>query len=796
MAADKTELTKVRLDLADTRAFAQPGAGARRRDALAGFGRDWLAGLWAEATDNEAIPGVALAAIGSLARREAGPLSDYDLVLLHDGRSRSASAIDALANRLWYPIWDAGVRLDHSVRTVNQCRTVASGDLSAAIGLLDLCLVTGDPEVVAAARATVAHDWRAGARQRLPDLVSSLGVRHARQGELAHCLEPDLKEAHGGLRDMSILRALTAAWLADRPHGDVDAAHSLLLDVRDALHVVTGRGRDRLGREEQDSVAALLGYATSDDLLTEVSRSGRTIAYALDGTVRRASQSQRARAPRIGPRRPEMAPLGWGLYASDGEVVLGAQSWLERDPLVPLRAAVVAARARLPIAPVTLTNLATRAPHVSEPWPELARDLFTDLLASGPGLVLVWEGLDQAGIIDQWLPEWSALRSRPQRNAVHRHTVDRHLVEAAVHAAGLVRSVARPDLLLMAALFHDVGKLPNAHDHSVAGAPIAEAAMLRMGFAAKDAATVRRLVREHLTLVELATRRDASDPATIAAAIDAAGHDLGTYDLLLALTEADATATGPTAWTDWRAALIRQLDAGVRASLRPSGLPDAAAPAAVAEPGGLSGPVRSAMARGEAHVEVHGEGGSWRVDVCDADRLGLFADTAGLMASQGLLVRSAVLRTVEGVAVDEWHVESPTGTEPDAAGLVRGLRRLAAGDRSVLGRLDRRRHGQVRSGSSTYGVPGQARAFLVPGGSADSTVLEVRADDRRGLLHDVGAAFARAGVSVRSAHIATHAGQTLDTFYLTDAARAPLGPAETARLVGLVIDTCEGGTSG
>ena len=166
---------------------------------------------------------------------------------------------------------------------------------------------------------------------------------------------------------MTVLGALAEAWLADRPHGGVDAAHGLLLDVRDAVHVVTGRGRDRLGREEHDAVAALLGHSDADDLLTAVSSAGRLIAYALDGTLRRAGQSQRARTLRVGPRRPQMTPLGHGLFASDGEVVLGSARLAEADATMPLRAGVVAARAGLPVAPATLDNLARTlaAPHRS-----------------------------------------------------------------------------------------------------------------------------------------------------------------------------------------------------------------------------------------------------------------------------------------------------------------------------------------------------------------------------------------------------------------------------------------------
>ncbi|WP_083454836.1 [protein-PII] uridylyltransferase, partial [Nostocoides japonicum] len=654
----------------------------------------WLGGVWADATRGRAVDGLALAAVGSFARGDAGPLSDYDLVLLHYGRSLGQAEVTALADRIWYPIWDAGVRLDHSVRTVGQCRSVAANDLSAAVGLLDLTLVAGDAEVVAAARATVAHDWRANARKRLPQLVETLTARHQRQGDLAQSIEPDLKEAHGGLRDMTVLSALVAAWLADRPHGAVDAAYELLLDVRDAVHVVTGRGRDRLGREDQDAAAALLGRASSDDLLTEVSTAGRVIAYALDGTVRRAGQAQRARTLRVGPRRPAMNPMGFGLFESDGEVVLGSGSSLDTDPLLPLRAAVVAARAGLPIAPTTLRNLAERSPALPTPWPALARDLFADLLAAGPGLVTVWEGLDQAGIVEAWIPEWPSVRSRPQRNAVHRHTVDRHLVETVVHASSLIRGVTRADLLLVSALLHDIGKVPGALDHSVTGAPIAERIVRRLGYADADVATVGRLVREHLSLIDLATRRDYQDPRTVSAAVDAVDGDRGVFEILMALTEADASAAGPKAWTDWRATLLRQLGEKVRERLT-CGAPPSPAP----EPELLTPAIVGEVAGGSAKVVIHPQGGVYRIDIYDRDRLGLFADTAGLFAAQGLVVRTAILRTVDGVAANEWHVEAPRGGEPVAVDIVRGLGRLSRGDRGPLNLLDRRRTYAARPGA-------------------------------------------------------------------------------------------------
>ena len=254
---EKVDLNQQRLDLAGTRGFTAPGAGQVRRAAMAELSRRWILDVWVAATYGARMDGVALGSVGSLARGDSGPLSDFDLVLLHDGRSMSNKEVKSLADRVWYPIWDGGAKLDHSVRTVGECRSVAAADLSAAVGLLDLELLAGDEQVVAAARSTLGHDWRANARRRLPELVESLEARHHRHGDLAQSIEPDLKEARGGLRDMSVLRALTAAWLADRPHGQVDAAYGTLLDARDALQVVTGRGRDRLGLEDHDAVAEI-----------------------------------------------------------------------------------------------------------------------------------------------------------------------------------------------------------------------------------------------------------------------------------------------------------------------------------------------------------------------------------------------------------------------------------------------------------------------------------------------------------------------------------------------------------
>ncbi|MFE9648843.1 [protein-PII] uridylyltransferase [Streptomyces sp. NPDC006365] len=793
----------------------QEGArsGPPRRAALAELTDDWLTGLFDAGA--EGLRGVSLIAVGGYGRGELSPRSDLDLLLLHDG-SADPDAVAALADRIWYPVWDLGLALDHSVRTPAEARKTAGEDLKVQLGLLDARHLAGDLGLTAGLRTAVLADWRNQAPKRLPELQELCAERAERQGELQYLLEPDLKEARGGLRDATALRAVAASWLADAPREGLADARKRILDVRDALHLATGRATDRLSLQEQDQVAAELGLLDADTLLRQVYEAARVISYASDVTWREVGRVLKSRAvrPRLramlggGKPAPERSPLAEGVVEQDGEVVLARAARPDRDPVLPLRAAAAAAQSGLPLSLHAVRRMAAAARPLPTPWPAEAREQLVTLLGSGRPTVEVWEALEAEGLITQLLPDWERVRCRPQRNAVHIWTVDRHLIETAVQASELTRRVGRPDLLLVSALLHDIGKgWPG--DHSVAGEIIARDVAARIGFDRTDVATLATLVRHHLTLVETATRRDLEDPATVRSVAEAVGSQ-GTLELLHALTEADALATGPAAWSSWRASLVADLVKRVSAVLAGDAPeePETAAPTAEQERLAIEAfrtgsPVLSLRAQTEPPAEdPSGEPEPLGVELLIAvpDQPGVLPAVAGVLAMHRLTVRTAELRALDlpdsvqesedspasegSVLLLDWRVAAEYGSLPQAARLRADLVRALDGSLDIAGRLAERDAAYPRRRGIIAPPP---RVTVASVGSRRATVIEVRAHDAPGLLHRIGRALEDSDVRVRSAHVSTLGANAVDAFYVTGPEGAPL-PGEEAASVARALE--------
>lgn len=705
--------------------------------------------------------GWALLAIGGTAKAQLCPGSDLDLLLLHPDRVADRQ-VAAVAEQLWYPLWDQGWKVTPLTHAPSTARAQAGRDLVTATALLSTAHVGGDADLSAAVVDAVATQWRKQGGARLRELLTVVRERHHRHGEVAFLLEPDLKEGQGGLRDLHAIdwalatghEAVTDALEVERA---VLAGHEeLLLDVRTALHRCTGRPQDRLLLQEQAAVATSLGL-DDDELMRRVSAAGREIQWVAERFWERVSTDLNARR-----RRPRTVRLGQHIELRGNRVALAAAGPGEPATVVDmLRVAAVAAQSQASIDRPTLERLAAEVAPLDPGtrWPAAARQALVTLFGAGRSAIDVVEALDRYRLLERALPEWSAVRCKPQRNAYHRFTVDRHLCEAAANAAELVRMVHRPDLLLIGTLLHDIGKgFPG--DHTEVGIELVRSIGHRMGFDADDVAVLVAMVEHHLLLPEVATRRDLSDPATIEAVAAAVGR-IEVLELLGALTEADSKATGPTAWSDWKQRLLRRLVASVRAHM----IGDTPPPSLEEFPGPEHHALLDAVRADGVLRLVPGDG---RCIVAARDRTGLLAAVAGAMAAHGVEVLSASgWSSDDGLAVEEYRIERRLGGDPPWKRIEGDLVRALDGQLDLHQRLRERAAAYAGTQRRLSAAPSAPPAVLVDhAASADATLVEVRAPDRVGVLHDVADAIATEGLDIRVALVETLGHEVVDVFYL------------------------------
>nr|WP_156623020.1 [protein-PII] uridylyltransferase [Mycobacterium sp. 1164966.3] len=744
---------------------------AELRQALLDLHESWLRAKAAEIgiTDTS---GFAIVGIGGLGRRELLPYSDLDLMLVHDGKP--ADVLGDVADKLWYPLWDANIRLDHSVRTVSEALSTANSDMTAALGMLDARHIAGDEQLSTEVIAGVRRQWRSGIRTRMDELIEMTQARWRRCFRIAHRAEPDLKLGRGGLRDAQLLDALAVAQLVDRHRahnadaaaGSLDDAYRTLLDVRTELHRVSGRGGDILLAQFGDEISAALHIGDRFDLSRMLSHAARTISYEAETGLRTAANALPRRGVSALMRRPKRRPLAEGVVEYAGEVVLARDAKPESDPGLVLRVAAASASTGLPIAAATLTHLANSAARLKSPWPRQALDDFLVVLGAGPAVVGTIEALDRTGLWSQLLPEWDAIRDLPPRDIAHKWTVDRHLVETAVQAAPLATRVGRPDLLALGALLHDIGK-GRSDDHSVLGSELAVQIGQRLGMSPPDIEMLSKLVRYHLLLPVVATRSDLNDPQTIEYVSQAIGGDPLLLEVLHAMTEADSKATGPGVWSDWKASLVENLVRRCQLVMAGEALPQAEPTA----PHYLSLAVNNGV-----HVEIKPGDGErmYHAVMVAPDQRGLVSKAAAVLALNSLGVHSALVNVSEGVAITEFVV-SPHFGAPAAADLLRQqFVGALAGDIDVLGTLEERdveaaaaasgRAGEVQAGVPVTRPTAPPRILWFDTATPGQPIVEVRATDRPGLLALLTRALERAGADIVWAKVNTFGSTAADVF--------------------------------
>ncbi|MFA5775757.1 MAG: [protein-PII] uridylyltransferase [Ilumatobacteraceae bacterium] len=709
----------------------------------------WLEQLFDEACGQLRLAsGVALLAVGGYGRGELAPFSDLDLIIVHD----SCPAVDELAGKVWYPIWDTRLKLGHGVRTLKDTLRISSTDLDVATSMMTARVIAGDYSFAASLIEQTRNQTRSAGKRWLGQLHSRVVQRHAASGEVAFYLEPDLKEGLGGLRDIHALWWAIAAGFEVSPNDQraLNESHEVLTIARVGLHRVAKRAGDVLRLQDQDAVAESVGISSADELMAAIASAGRRVAWVADEAWARLD-------PPATSRRPPTA-VAPGVQLHNGSIQLADDTNPATDPTLMLRVATAAARGDVRIDRASLDRLGEETSAWPDPWPAGASDDLVALLLEGERAIPVIESLDQRNLLVKLLPEWASVRSKPQRNAYHRYTVDRHLWQTAANAALLKSRVSRPDLLIFGALFHDLGKgYPG--DHTEAGVKLFAKIGPRMGLSSEDCGVVSAMIEHHLLLPDVATRRDLADDATITN-VAAIIRSQKLLELLHALTEADSLATGLSAWGSWKSELVQTLVDRVAHVLGGGDVQE------VMWRLFPNAQVLELMAKRVLAIETFDD----RITVVSPDRPGTFSKVAGVLTLHGLDVLGAEAHSDEqGMAASEFRVHVDDGDNIDWQPVVVSLERAMRGELALDARLAERAETYRRRRSLVASAPAPASVRFDDNASSNATFLEVRAPDKIGILRGMTKAIADTGLDIRHARIQTLGNEVIDSFYVRTA---------------------------
>ena len=860
----------MRRQMADRRAAGSPGlptAGlaAERLDAI-------VLGVWGEilaaapaAVERQAT----LVALGGYGRREIAPFSDADLLLLHD--ADAGPEVKAATRRLVQDLFDAGLQVGQSVRTVTQARRMAAADATIFTAAVDARLLAGSPHRLAALGAGLATTARRARRRIGRMLLAARADERERFGLTVALLEPNVKRSSGGLRDVQLV-----GWLGYVLHGTTslddlvgmaalsrcdqavlrDAAE-FLVGLRIDMHLAAGRAADDLTRDEQARLAAARGFVQRggelgvERFMREYFRHTRGVARiveALAARVDRPGVATRTMSGVLGHRVDRIYRVG----PLDVSLVPEARA-AAAEPAVVCRLVELATVYRLPIDQPTWEAVRTAAgppappaavpESLPESFPgdpapgaapldESTRQRFLALFNAPAGLAGALRLLHDVGLLERIVPAFGHARDLLQFNNYHKYTVDEHCIRAVEEAVRLGsepgwlgevwRGIQRPRPLLLALLIHDLGK-GFVEDHSLVGGRIAVATARRLGLPDDEARLVEFLVLRHLVMAQLAFRRDAGDPSLVVGF----ARDVGSPEvlrMLSLLTAADVAAVGPGTWTRWKADLLgdlhqrtlahldgegpsrgaeqhrRELDellaggehgAAVRRLARelPSSyLRDTPPPRILRE---LEQLVRMPAQGIHVHQEWDGATGTLAITVATREGVapGVFHRLTGALTSQRLEILAAGIHTLPGgLVIDRFLVHDPDMSWPDAngagpAGAPREdrLSDIADALRRALRAEAAPAFARVWNPFAPRPAAGQpVRVVVDTASSAESTIIEVFAHDRPGLLYEVARALFEAGLSVRSAKIGTVLDQVVDAFHVVEADGSK--PADPARL--------------
>ncbi|MFP4647925.1 MAG: [protein-PII] uridylyltransferase [Halorhodospira sp.] len=800
--------------------------------------------LWRTTLGADEPGGCALLAVGGYGRGELHPGSDIDVLVVIAAEYRAPLA--APVERYITSLWDLGLEVGHSVRTIDECIEAAASDITIATNLIESRLLAGSAELYAAIRrlSTTQQIWPS--RTFFEAKLAEQQTRHRKFHDNAYNLEPNVKATPGGLRDLQVigwvakrhfgaehLRDLVAeGFLTEAEYQVLHAGQSFLWDVRFGLHLIAGRREDRLLFDHQLALAELFGYTDDNRTLAveqlmqryfrtamEISRLNEMLLQHFEEAILYTDEDTTEPEPvnrRFQIRRGFLEVTEAQVFKRYPFALLEIFLLLEQNPqLKGVRASTI--------------RLIRQHRHLIDDSFRRdlrCRSLFMEILRQPQGVTRALRRMHRYGVLARYLPAFGPITGRMQHDLFHVYTVDSHTLFVVRNlrrmalpehrgelpmAHDIMARVPKPELLYLAALFHDIAK-GRGGDHSELGASDAYEFCLQHGLGAYDARLVAWLVRHHLELSVTAQRKDLSDPGVITEFARRVG-DQAHLDYLYLLTVADIRATNPELWNAWRAALLNELYLLTRAAIR-RGLSNPIdkrelirdtqrdARRTLRQRGYAAGQIRTVwrhlpeeyFLRHSAeeiawHTEAIAEtplshlplvliapreaGGGTSAFLYAADSPELFARSVSVLDRLGLSIHDArVITTDAGYTLDSYIVLEQNGAPPTSPGRLEEIRTALAEAACTQGpppspvkrHVPRQlQHFQTETQISFSDDPNNQR-----------TIVEVVTADRPGLLARVGQAFSRCGVRLKSAKVATMGERAEDVFFITDETGQPL----------------------
>lgn len=754
-----------------------------------------------------AIPeGMALLAVGGYGRRQLFPYSDVDLLLLFQDKGQPSAHKREIAEFI-QRLWDSGLRVSHSSRTTAECSELNDENVELNVSLLDQRFLAGDSRVYAALMQKLPRFISAQRDSLIRHLCRLTRERHSQYQDTFHHLEPNIKEAPGGLRDFQFLswlpqikRTTPSEFASPEPPPEHEPARVWLFTLRYRLHMDSRRDNNVLTFDAQERL-----FPTPAQGMGEYFRAARGIYRS---TLRLLEASEARSSSLFAQFRSSRSRLSTPEFTvSRDRVFFREPGQLASNPLLALRLFEFVARHGIMPAAEAGERLATHLDAIREYF-RASRPVwsFIEGILSLPHAAAALRAMHDAGVLNAVFPELEPIECLVIRDFHHRYTVDEHTLAAiqAVTApppapfSGLWSELDRPALLLFSLLFHDAGKAAAGLGHETLSVKASESAMERIQTPERDRETIRFLIAGHLEMSAAMQKRDLSDPETARYMAER----VGTVELLkylTLLTWADITAVNPAAMTPWRADQLWQLYLVTYNELTRELDTSRILPGeGVSDPFLEGFPVRYLRTHSPGEIEAHlnlerasrehgvaadlaRTGSAWRLTLVARDRPFLFASVAGTLSSFGMnILKAEAYANRQGTVLDTFTFEDPIRTLELNPPEVERLKTTA--ERVLLGRADVKQLLKARPRTAPRGTPFEASVDINNDASQSATLIQIVAADRPALLYDLASALSSEGCNIEVVLIDTEAHKAIDVFYVTSGgAKLDSGMQENVR---------------